>query len=192
MTPPSQSASSRGRQIGGLCLGVIAGSAVLGVAAGYLWAAVAPRPLLTMTGHGVASVINPETNAFIAADGLYCLICLAGGVITGALGYVFAVRITGPPAMAAVLAGALAAGLLAAWIGDQSGLAGYHHLLATLPAGALLRGRLILSAKTAITLWPLAACLTAGAVELTGAMRARRPAAVSAIRTDPRPDRTAP
>ena len=86
------------------CLAVTAGTVLLGVAAGFLWSVAAPRPLLVMTGRGAAAVINAETSAFIAADGWYCFICLAGGLLTGLFGYLLAVRRYGPVAMVMVLA----------------------------------------------------------------------------------------
>ncbi len=49
--------------------------------------------------------------------------------------------------MAGVLAGAFGAAYLARWVGEQSGLATFHHLLATLPAGARLRDWLTLRAS---------------------------------------------
>ena len=64
--------------------------------------------------------------------------------------------------MAAVLDGALAASYLARWTGEQSGLTTFHHLLATLPAGAHLRDSLTLRASGALAFWPLAAGLMAG------------------------------
>ena len=67
------------------CLAVAGGTALLGVVAGFLWAVAAPRPLLVMTGRGTAAVINAETSAFIAGDGWYCFICLAGGLLSGLL-----------------------------------------------------------------------------------------------------------
>jgi hypothetical protein len=121
-----------------------------------------------MTGPAAAGLVNAETNAFIAADGTYCLICLAGGVVSGLLGYVFAVRRHGPLAMAAVVAGAVAAGYVTRWIGEQSGLATFHHLLATLPAGRRLRGSLVLGAAGALAFWPLAASAVAGALAAFG------------------------
>lgn len=162
-----------GRAVG-VWLAVLAGTALLGVAAGFFWAAVAPRALLVVLSRGSAAVVNSETSAFIAADGLYCLICLVGGVVSGWLGYRLAVRRQGPAGMVAVLLGGLAAGLLALWIGQRSGLASYQHLLATLPAGAHLRAKLMLGARAAIGFWPLAAGLMAGGIELAGAMRDRR------------------
>lgn len=153
---------------------VAGGTALLGLAAGYGWAAVAPRALLVMTSHGAAALVNVETGAYFGADVAFCLICLAGGVVSGALGYLLAVRRHGPVAMAGVLAGALAAAFVARWTGQQSGLAAFHHLLATLPPGARLRDALTLRAAPALAAWPLAAGLTAGAIELA-ATRSRQP-----------------
>jgi hypothetical protein len=163
-------------------LAVLAGTALLGVAGGFLWAAIAPRAALVVVGHGAADLVSSETNAFIAADGWYCLICLAGGVISGLLGHWLVVRRHGPVGMAAVLAGALAAGLITFWIGEQSGLATFHHLLASLPAGAHMRANLVLGSRGAIAFWPLAAGLMAGGLELGGGTRDRRqPAHAAAL-----------
>lgn len=150
-------------------LGVLAGSVLCGVAAGFGWAAVAPRPLLVMTGPGAAALVNVETSAFIAADAAFCLICLVGGVVTGVAGYLLAVRRHGPLAMAAVVLGALAAAFAARWIGERSGLATFHHSLATLPTGAHLRDSLTLGASGALAFWPLAASLVAGGLVMFGA-----------------------
>ncbi len=147
-------------------LGVAAGTVLLGVAAGFCWAAVAPRAWLVMTGPGAAGLLDPETSAFIAADAVFCLVCLAGGVVSGVLGYLFAVRQHGPPGMAGLLGGALAAAFVARWVGEQSGLATFRHLLATLPAGARLRDSLTLGAGGALGFWALAACLVAGGLEV--------------------------
>jgi hypothetical protein len=150
-------------------LAVAAGTAVLGVAAGYCWAAVAPRAWLVMTAPGAAGLINPETSAFIGADAAFCLVCLVGGVASGVLGYLFAVRRYGPLAMVAIFAGALAAAYIARWIGQQSGLGTFQHLLATLRTGARLRDSLRLGAGGALSLWPLVAGLVAGCLEaMTG------------------------
>lgn len=180
--PPLSQSPAAARTIPGIrhgvvaCLVVAGGTALLGVAAGFLWAVAAPRPLLVMTGHGTAALINPETNAFFAGDGWYCFICLAGGVVSGLAGYLLAVRRHGPVAMVMVLVSALAAALITLWIGEHAGLASYHHLLATLPAGARLREALSLGARSAIAIWPLAAGLTAGGMELAAVLRDRQAA----------------
>ena len=156
------------------CLAVAAGTVLLGVVAGFLWAVAAPRPVLVVTGHGAAAVINAETSAFIAGDGWYCFICLAGGILSGLFGYLLAVRDYGPVAMVMVLVSALAAALIALWIGEHAGLASYHHLLATLPTGARLRAALSLGSRSAIAIWPLGAGLMAGGMELAAVLRDRR------------------
>jgi hypothetical protein len=143
---------------------VVAGTVLLSVAAGAGWAVTSPRPLLVITGPGAAGLVKPETSAFIAADGSYCLMCLAGGLVSGVLGYVLAVRRHGPLAMAAVVVGAVAAGYVTRWVGEQSGLASFQHLLASLPAGRRLRGSLNLGSSGALAFWPLAASAAAGAL----------------------------
>jgi hypothetical protein len=99
------------------------------------------------------------------------------GVVSGVLGYLFAVRRHGPLAMAGLVGGALAAAFVARWVGEQSGLATFQHLLATLPPGARFRDSLALGASGALAAWPLAAAVTAGGLELLvspGRHRARR------------------
>ena len=144
---------------------VLAGSAVLGLAAGFIWAAVAPRALLVVVGHGSADVVNVETSAFIVATGWFVLISVIGGIISGLLGYFGAVRRYGAAAMAAVLIGALAAALLARWIGQRSGAAAFYHQLAVGHAGLELRAPLHLGGIGALAFWPLAAGLVAGGLE---------------------------
>ena len=147
---------------------------LLGVAAGFLWAAVAPRPYLVMTGPGAAQVTSAESSAFIGGDGWYCLICLVGGIISGLAGDLLAVRGHHPVGMALVLLSGLAAALIALQIGQHSGQASYHHLLSTLPAGLHLSASLSLGARSAIALWPLAAGIMAGALELNDVLRDRK------------------
>lgn len=132
----------------------LAGSAVLGLVAGVIWAVVAPRALLQEVAHGEAQVINPESSAFVAADGWFCLIAVAGGVITGLAGYRLLVRRAGWPATAGLILGAVAAVFLTLWTGEHIGLGTYNHLLATSPAGASFRASLSLGAKSALVFWP--------------------------------------
>jgi len=127
---------------------------VLGLAAGVIWAAVAPRALLQQVAHGEAQVVNAETSAFIAADAWFCLIAAVGGAITGVVGYRLLVRRAGWPAAAGLILGALAAALLALWTGENIGLGTYNHLLATSPDGTFFRASLTLGAKSALALWP--------------------------------------
>jgi hypothetical protein len=153
---------------------VLVGTALLGVLAGLLWPAVAPRALLVVVSRGSADVVNAETSAFIAADGWFTVLSLIGGVISGLLGYLFAVRRHGPVAMLSVLAGGLAAALIARWLGEQSGLAAFNHLLAVSRTGTLLHAPVTLGGVGALAFWPFAAGLTAGGIEAGGYLRDRR------------------
>jgi hypothetical protein len=132
----------------------LAGSAVLGVAAGLIWAAVAPRALLLQIGPGEAELVNAESHAFIVADAWFCLIAALGGVITGVVGYRLLVRRAGWIAAAGLVLGAVAAALLALWVGENIGLGTYNHLLATSRSGAFFHASLGLGAKSALALWP--------------------------------------
>jgi hypothetical protein len=170
---PADQPAPRGRMLRGYLAAVLV-TLLLGVAAGFLWAAVAPRPYLLMTGPGAAQVTSAESSAFIGGDGWYCLICLAGGIISGLAGYLLAVRGHHPAGMALVLLSGLAASLITLEIGQHSGQASYHHLLSTLPAGRHLSASLSLGARSAITLWPLAAGVIAGALELSDVLRDRK------------------
>lgn len=153
---------------------VIAGTAVLGVATGFLWASVAPRALAVVVARGSANVVNPETSAFIAADGWFTLLTAVGGVVSGLLGYALAVRRHGALAMTGVLLGALAATLIAMWIGQRSGTAAFNHSLSIDRPGTLLHVPLALGGRGPLAFWPLAAGLTAGGIELIVLLRERR------------------
>jgi hypothetical protein len=155
---------------------VLLGTALLGVAAGLVWAAAAPRALAVVIGRDSADIVNPETNAFIAADGWFTLLTAIGGIISGLLGYLFAVRRHGAPAMAAVVVGGLGAALIAMWIGQQWGTAGFNHALQAGQPGALLHVPLALGGIGALAFWSLLAGLTAGGIEAASQLRERKAA----------------
>ena len=135
-------------------MAALAGSAVLGVVAGIIWATVAPRALLLQVGPGQAELVNAESNAFILADVWFCLIAALGGAITGIVGYRLLVRRAGWTAAAGLILGAVAAALLALWTGENIGLGTYNHLLAISPAGVSFHASLALGAKSALVFWP--------------------------------------
>src|SRR4051794_29341854 len=118
----------------------LAATAALGVAAGLIWGQVAPRAQLQEVSAGVAQVVNAETRAFIGADGWFCLIAAAGGVVTGTCGYLLGIRRRGNVTQAAVtvglILGAIAAGFVMRWLGEQSGYQAYQHQGAQAAAGA--------------------------------------------------------
>lgn len=158
------------------CL-IVAGSAVVGLAAGLVWAAAAPRVVYQVytLNPPTAYAINPETSAFIAADGWYCLLAVIGGALIGLLGYLFGVRRYGPVPMAGIVLGATGAAFLTEWLGhQQSGGPGFNHLLATSKPGSFLHAPISLGSQGAIAFWPLAAAAVAGGIELIGVLRERR------------------
>ena len=124
------------------------------MAAGLIWAAVAPRALLQEVGHGEAQLVNAESAAFVLADAWFCLIAAIGGAITGIAGYRLLVRREGWLAAAGLVLGAVAASLLMLWTGENIGLGTYNHLLAVSPDGTFFRASLGLGAKSALALWP--------------------------------------
>ena len=154
--------------------GIVVFGALLGVAGGFIWAAVAPRAVFAVSSPGVAFVVNPETSAFIAADGWFSVVAVGGGILLGVAGYLAGVRRYGPVPVLGVLAGATAAAFLASWIGRQVGLAAFQHLLGSAKVGALIRQPVVLGAHGALAFWPLAAGATVGVIALIAALGDRR------------------
>jgi hypothetical protein len=178
---PGRGAARTGPPLFAALAAVVLGTALLGLAAGFIWAAVAPRAMIVVLGRGSADVVNPETSAFIAADGWFSLLSVAGGIVSGLAGYLIAVRRHGAIAMAGVLAGAVAAALIARWIGQMPGQAELNHTLALGRPGTLLQEPLALGGIGVLAFWPLAAGLVAGGIEAVSLLRDRL--------QDPRPRR---
>jgi hypothetical protein len=159
---------------------ILVGSVVMGLVGGAIWAAAAPRVAYQVASLNppTAYATNPETSAFIAADGWYCFIALAGGALIGLLGYLFGVRRYGPGPMIAIAAGSVAAAFIASWLGHQlSGGPGFDHVLATSRIGTLLHAPIALGSRGGLAFWPLAAAGVAGGIELVGVLKARHQAA---------------
>ena len=168
---PTREAATKGR-LAAFAAG-LAGSAVLGLVAGLVWAEVAPRPLLQEVAPGEAQLVNAESGAFITADAWFCLIAVAGGVITGVLGYRLLIRRAGWIAAAGLILGAVAAALLALWVGGNIGLGGYDHQLASAPADTIFQASLGLRAKSALAFWPMLTSVIIALAE-SGARRTGR------------------
>ncbi len=159
---------------------IIVGSALLGLAAGVIWSAAAPRVVYQVytLKPPTAYAVNPETSAFIAADGWYCFIALAAGAVIGLLSYLFAVRRYGPAPMAAAVAGSTGAAFLSEWVGHRlSGGPNFDHVLASSKLGELLHAPISLGSHGALAFWPLAAAAVAGGLELISVLRVRHRAA---------------
>jgi len=137
----------------------LVGSAVIGLLGGLIWGEFAPRAMLEEIGTGTAEVINAETRAFFGADVWFCAISVVAGLLTGVVGYRFAVaprQGAGRAAVAAALIlGALAGALVMLWLGEQIGLSSYTHELGSSPNGTIFSASLALGSKSALTFWPL-------------------------------------
>jgi hypothetical protein len=156
---------------------LIVAGALLGLVGGLIWGAIAPRVVYQVytLKPPTAYAVNPETNAFIAADGIYTFIAAGGGAVLGLAGYLFGVRRYGPLPMIGTLAGAVAAAFLAAWIGNvQTGAKSFDNTLSTSKPGTFLRAPIQLGSHGALAFWPVAAALVAGGLELFSFMRARQ------------------
>jgi len=172
----AQPGSSSGRALLTAVL-LVAGGALLGLAGGAIWAALAPRVVYQVaTLHPpTAYATNPETNAFIAADGIYTFIAFGGGALLGLAGYFTGVRRYGPVPMAGIILGALAAAYVAKWLGPVlTGQDSFNAQLGSSRPGALLRAPISLGATGAVAFWPIGAGLLAGGLELVSVLRARQ------------------
>ena len=156
-------------------MAALAGSALLGIVAGVIWAAVAPRAVLQEVARGEADLVNAESSAFIVADAWFCLIVVGRGT------YHRHPRLPLPGAPDRLDGGGRTRprrgrGRPARALDRREHRAGtYNHLLATSQNDTLFHASLALGAKSALAFWPL---LTS-AVILLAESGARRPAAAT-------------
>lgn len=156
---PGEQGPRATRKAAAWIVAALAGSAAVGLLGGLIWGEFAPRARLQEVSAGTAVVINSETRAFFGADVWFCGIAVVAGLLTGLLGYRFAVapRAGGRRAAvaAALIAGALAGEFVMLWLGEQIGLSAYDHSLASSPDGTFFHASLALGAKSALAFWPL-------------------------------------
>lgn len=165
----------RQRALIGLVVAIVA-SAALGLVAGLIWNAVAPRAVLQEVSAGTAQVVNAETRAFIGADGWYCVIAGSAGLLTGVVGYLTGIAhrrgATRIAVTVGLILGAVAGGFVMLWLGEQIGRSAYQHHLADGAVGTTFSASLVLGAKSALVFWPL---LTSLVIVLAEIGRHREP-----------------
>ena len=111
--------------------------AALGVPYGLLWSFVAPDiPVVKVEG-GVAPA-EPAPEQMVAGDGWFAILGLLVGVVAALLAWWLARRYRGPAMLAGLALGTVVAGVLAAWIGQKVGLAGYERAVAAAAPGTSL------------------------------------------------------
>ena len=179
--PPRPVAARGWPPAAGACAAAAVATAVCGIPAGFIWAAVAPRALVQVVSRGTVAVVNAETSAFIVADLWFCLIGVAGGLLTGSFGYGIAARrrarrapAVGPAAAAGLILGALAAAAIARWLGGLDGRAAFLHQLAVGAPGTRLHQPLTLGATSGLAFWPLATAFTIAVIEVAARWHAAR------------------
>jgi hypothetical protein len=137
----------------------LAGSAALGLLGGLIWELIAPRATLQEIAAGTAELVNAETRAFITADVWFCVVAVVAGLLTGVVGYRFAVSARTGGARALVVSclilGGLAGALVMLWLGERLGQSGYNQHLASSANGTLFPDTLALGAKSALAFWPM-------------------------------------
>jgi hypothetical protein len=175
-----RSTRSTARSTAAWIIAVLAVSVMIGLAGGLIWGELAPRAMLEEVGAGTAQVVNAETRAFFGADVWFSGIAVVAGLLTGLLGYRFAVvprdaaaaraAVTG-----ALVAGALAGGLVMLWLGERIGLSGYNQHLASSATGTLFASSLALGSKSALAIWPLFTAIVVLVAEWSARPAAEQP-----------------
>lgn len=107
----------------------------LGAPLGLLWALLAPDVPLRVTDAGPI-YRDPQAEHLFAADGWFTLLAIPFGVLAAVGAWLAARSIRGAPGLVATTLGAVAAGVLAWWLGRQIGLSDYQATLAAAEAGA--------------------------------------------------------
>src|SRR5258708_4789771 len=114
-----------GAAVAGLLVAV-AVSVLLGLLGGLIGHVAAPRPVLQQISAGTAEVVNPETRAFIGADGWFCAISAVSGLLTGIIGYRIGIARRGLAIRTAVtiglILGAVAGSYTMLWLCQRSPL----------------------------------------------------------------------
>lgn len=170
--PPPQSALGRRRADVRVGLLVAAGVALLGPPVGLIWSALAPRAQVVVAAGG-PNLADPNTKAFIAADGLFLLLTAGAGVVCAAVSLLLGGRRHGVAAAVGLAAGGLAASYIAWRVGHRVGLAEFRRAVQG-PSGAATPLYLTLRARGVLVVWALTGVLTVLAVSV----RTRNPDAL--------------
>lgn len=134
------------------------GVALLGAPIGLLWSTLAPRARVVVLAGG-PDLVDPNTKAFIAADGTFLLLTGAAGLLCAILALRLGGRQHGVATALGLAVGGLAAAYLAWRVGHRIGLADFRRA-ARGPIGTSALLNLSLRAKGVLVSWPLMGLLT--------------------------------
>lgn len=149
--------------------------ALSGVPAGAVWSAIAPRAGLIAVAPGQAVLDDPESTAYMAADGRFAVLTMAVGVVVAVVAYTLAGRRYGTAAAVGLAVGGVL-GSLAAWqMGRVPSLGGYRHALHAASVGDHLAAPLTLHARGVLVLGALAAVAAFGLIEVCASIIGNQP-----------------
>ncbi|HET7406617.1 MAG TPA: DUF2567 domain-containing protein [Mycobacteriales bacterium] len=136
---------------------------LLGAPVGLIWGALAPRLdfVVTAGGQGL-DLVNPESEALVAADGYFVFITAVVGIACGILAYRIGRLRYGPGLVAGLAAGGLGAAAVAAQVGRRLYLPGFHHAETAVAAGHHVLLYVSVRAQPALFVWGFAAALGYG------------------------------
>lgn len=138
--------------------GVVAAvvSVLVGAPVGLLWAALAPKVDVVVTG-GDVQLAEPGSSAFIAGDAAFLAAGLVAGVVGGIIAWWLG-RAHGPAVVVGLAVGGVVAAYVAMRVGEQVGLDEVRSAVAAGQQG-LLELSLRLRAQEALVAWPVGAML---------------------------------
>jgi len=136
---------------------MVAALAVAGLAAGGLWAWLAPRADYRVTANGVEPIgAAPSNELFMADDGVFVLVLAGLGLLAGVAAWLIR-RHRGPVVLLGLAAGMLIAGVLTWQLGEWAGPAPTKAQLADV--GTTVTTALSLGATAALAVGPFVAVL---------------------------------
>ncbi|MCW2889147.1 MAG: hypothetical protein QOE54_3050 [Streptosporangiaceae bacterium] len=162
-----------GRQVRIAVVTVVA-SAVLGVLAGLLWAAISPH-VKYVSVDGKIFLIDPESPAVIGTDGRFALITAGIGLACGVAAYLAAGRGNDLVLVAGLAVGGIVAALLAWRVGHLIGLDTFHRMVRAGDRTRAFNGPADLAARGVLVCWPFVALVAYGLLEAIDVANRIRP-----------------
>jgi hypothetical protein len=157
----TQPAPSQTRRRWGLALRLLvflAGSLVLGAAAGVVWWLVVQPPAYELNSNGGATTSERGLTQFIAGDAWFCAIGLVVGLLIGLAAWRWLLPV-GWPVVLVVLGCAVASALTCWLVGYHLGPGEFSARLAAAQPGELVPIPLTLRAPASLLTWPFFAII---------------------------------
>jgi hypothetical protein len=158
VTQPAPSPTRRRRGLALRLLVFLAGSLVLGAAAGVVWWLVVQPPAYELNSNGGATTSERGLTQFIAADAWFCAIGLVVGLLIGLAAWRWLLPV-GWPVVLMVLGCTVASALTCWLVGYHLGPGEFSARLAAAQPGELVPIPLTLRARASLLTWPFFAII---------------------------------